>query len=67
MRSHHAHGAEQVNELEPVLTEIEHCRELGMRWYYLGLWVEDCSALRYKSGYHPHERLIGGQWVAQSR
>jgi arginine-tRNA-protein transferase len=46
-----------------VLKEIEHCRALGMRWYYLGLWVRDCSALRYKSGYHPHERLVRGAWV----
>lgn len=50
-----------------VLHEIEHCRGLGMRWYYLGLWVQDCSALRYKSGYHPHERLIRGRWVPQPR
>lgn len=50
-----------------VLHEIEHCRALGMRWYYLGLWVEDCGALKYKSGYHPHERLIRGRWVPQPR
>lgn len=50
-----------------VLREIEHCRSLGMRWYYLGLWVEDCDALRYKSSYHPHERLVRGKWVAQPR
>ncbi len=48
-----------------VLREIELCRQLGMRWYYLGLWVSDCAALRYKSGYHPHERFVRGQWVAQ--
>lgn len=46
-----------------VLHEIEHCRSLGLRWYYLGLWVEDCAALRYKSSYHPHERLVEGRWV----
>lgn len=50
-----------------VLWEIEHCRSLGMRWYYLGLWAQDCSALRYKSSYHPHERLIGGRWLPQAR
>ncbi|MDP2310147.1 MAG: arginyltransferase [Pseudomonadota bacterium] len=46
-----------------VLNEIEECRARGMRWYYLGLWVEDCKALRYKSGYHPHERFVRGRWV----
>jgi len=50
-----------------VLQEIEHCRALGIRWYYLGLWVQDCDALRYKSGYHPHERLVRGRWVPQAR
>lgn len=46
-----------------VLWELEHCRSLGMRWYYLGLWVADCAALRYKTNYLPHERLIRGRWV----
>jgi arginine-tRNA-protein transferase len=46
-----------------VLREIAHCREVGIRWYYLGLWVEDCDALRYKTGYFPHERLVHGRWV----
>jgi arginine-tRNA-protein transferase len=50
-----------------VLHEIEHCRALGMRWYYLGLWVEDCTALRYKSNYHPHERFVRGTWVSHPR
>lgn len=45
-----------------VLKEIELCRERGLRWYYLGLWVEDCTALRYKSAYFPHERLVRGRW-----
>lgn len=46
-----------------VLREIELCRTLGMRWYYLGLWASDATALRYKSGYYPHERLIRGVWT----
>lgn len=50
-----------------VLKEIEHCRALGIRWYYLGLWVNDCDALRYKTGYFPHERLVRGRWVRQER
>jgi arginine-tRNA-protein transferase len=45
-----------------VLHEIAWCAEQGIRWYYLGLWVRDCRALRYKTSYHPHERLIGGEW-----
>ena len=45
-----------------VIKEIQWCSELGMQWYYLGLWVEECRALRYKTGFVPHERLRGGAW-----
>jgi arginine-tRNA-protein transferase len=45
-----------------VLREIELCRELGMEWYYLGLYVEACDHLNYKAEYHPHQRRIGGVW-----
>lgn len=44
--------------------EIALCEELGLDWYYLGLWVEDCQSLAYKSQYLPHERLIDGVWRA---
>jgi arginyl-tRNA--protein-N-Asp/Glu arginylyltransferase len=46
-----------------VLYEVEWCRARGMHWYYLGLWVADCEALRYKTNYLPHERLVRGKWV----
>lgn len=46
-----------------VLHEAQWCRAMGMKWYYLGLWVADCEALRYKTNYLPHERLVGRQWV----
>jgi leucyl-tRNA---protein transferase len=45
-----------------VLREIELCRELGMEWYYLGLYVSDCSHLNYKAEYFPHQRRIDGVW-----
>jgi arginine-tRNA-protein transferase len=50
-----------------VVKEIELCRSWGMDYYYLGLWVEDCASLRYKSSYHPHERLKGGAWKTGER
>lgn len=46
-----------------VLREIEWCREVGLRWYYLGLYVEECQHLRYKASYWPHQRLVNGAWV----
>lgn len=45
-----------------VLREIELCRELGMEWYYLGLYVDGCAHLNYKAEYFPHQRRIGGVW-----
>lgn len=46
-----------------VVHEIELCAEWGLDWYYLGLWVEASTALRYKSGYYPHQRLRDGVWT----
>jgi len=42
--------------------ELALTAELGKRWYYLGLWVQDCPALAYKSAYHPHEKRRDGRW-----
>ena len=44
------------------LREIAWCREVGLSWYYLGLYVEDCQHLRYKASYWPHQRRINGAW-----
>ncbi len=46
-----------------VLHEIELCRERKIDYYYLGLWASDSQALKYKSNYYPHERLIGNTWT----
>jgi len=46
-----------------VLREIAWCAELGLDWYYLGLYVRDCVHLAYKGGYHPHQRRIAGVWT----
>jgi arginine-tRNA-protein transferase len=45
-----------------VLKEIALCKERGMKWYYLGLYVKDCRRLSYKAQYYPHERRIAGAW-----
>jgi arginine-tRNA-protein transferase len=47
-----------------VLAEIALCQKLGLRFYYLGLYVRDCKSLSYKASYRPHERLIDGNWIA---
>ena len=45
-----------------ILKQIALCRDWGLRYLYLGLYVADCRAMRYKARYLPHERLIEGRW-----
>lgn len=44
------------------LRELQICRELGIEWYYFGLYVGACSHLAYKATYFPHQRKSGGAW-----
>jgi len=47
-----------------VLREIECCREQGLPYYYLGLWVEGSKTMDYKARFRPNEILAGnGLWV----
>lgn len=45
-----------------ILRQIALCREWGLRYLYLGLYVAGCGSLAYKSSYLPHERLVEGEW-----
>jgi arginyl-tRNA--protein-N-Asp/Glu arginylyltransferase len=45
-----------------ILKQVALCRDWGLRYLYLGLYVADCRAMRYKARYRPHERLIEGRW-----
>ena len=44
------------------LFELLWMKEQGLRYYYLGLYVKDCSHLNYKSRFYPHQRRIKGGW-----
>ena len=46
-----------------ILWQIEQCRLLGLRYLYLGYWIEQCPSMSSKSRSHPVEQLINGQWV----
>lgn len=46
-----------------ILRQIERCRAEGLRYLYLGLFVDGCDALAYKARYLPHERLVDGKWT----
>ena len=45
-----------------ILTQLQLCKRWGLRYLYLGLYVEDCKAMAYKSSYLPHERRVGNAW-----
>jgi len=45
-----------------VLKQIGLCRQWGLRYLYLGLYVAGNRAMAYKARYLPHERLIDGAW-----
>lgn len=50
-----------------VLWEIEHCRRIGARYYYLGYYVAGSKTMAYKSRFQPNELLVGSDhWVAPS-
>ncbi len=38
-----------------VLREMEHARELGLCWYYLGYYVPGCSRMDYKDRFLPRQ------------
>ncbi len=46
-----------------VMWQIEQAKSLGMSYLYLGYWIEDSHKMNYKSSFHPHQRLISGEWV----
>jgi arginine-tRNA-protein transferase len=50
-----------------ILKQLELCRRWGLRWLYLGLYIEDCRKMVYKGRFLPHERLLGGRWVRFER
>ena len=36
---------------------LEHCRRLGVPFYYLGYWVQGSAAMEYKADFRPAEVL----------
>lgn len=50
-----------------ILKQLELCRILGLRYLYLGLYVEGSRNMQYKARFLPHERLIGETWQAFER
>jgi len=45
-----------------VLRQAELCRESRRQYLYLGFYVAGSRHMRYKATFHPHERLVQGEW-----
>lgn len=48
-----------------ILAEIEETRRRGLKYYYSGYYIEECSRMAYKGKFHPYELLINGEWVSE--
>ena len=47
-----------------ILWLVEHARELGLEYVYLGYWIEDTPKMSYKQRFRPLERLGPDGWAA---
>jgi leucyl-tRNA---protein transferase len=45
-----------------VLRQVEFCRQRSLRFLYLGFYIAESPHMAYKARFHPHQRLVGGQW-----
>lgn len=45
-----------------ILDHIEHARELGLEFVYMGYWVEGSPKMGYKADFSPIEVLDGDEW-----
>lgn len=45
-----------------ILFEIELTRRLGLKYLYLGYWIEQCRKMSYKTEYQPLEYFINNEW-----
>ena len=46
-----------------VLWQIEHAKQLNLKWLYLGYWIKASPKMNYKEHYRPLEMHQRGQWV----
>jgi leucyl-tRNA---protein transferase len=45
-----------------VLWEIAETKRQGLKYLYLGYWIEECRKMSYKNQYQPLEGFIDGEW-----
>ena len=45
-----------------VLTLVDQCRQWQIDHLYLGYWIKEVQAMRYKANFKPHQLLTDGSW-----
>jgi arginine-tRNA-protein transferase len=45
-----------------VLWQVEHARQLGLPYVYLGYWIQQSRKMAYKTRFQPIEGLLPGGW-----
>ncbi len=50
-----------------ILTLVNFCRSHHIMPLYLGYWIEQVKAMRYKSSFKPHEIMIDDHWYQRGR
>ncbi len=46
-----------------ILKQLQLCRRWGMRYLYLGLYVQGSAPMAYKAGFLPHQQRRDGRWI----
>ena len=46
-----------------ILSLVRLCRELEIGYLYLGYYIAETRAMRYKAAFKPHQLLLGEEWV----
>ena len=46
-----------------ILSQIEHARQTGRRWLYLGYWIKDSPKMAYKTEYRPLQLFRENRWM----
>jgi leucyl-tRNA---protein transferase len=48
-----------------ILWQIQQCRQLNLKWLYLGYWIEQSAKMAYKSNFTPAQYRYHGMWQQQ--
>ena len=43
--------------------QLDLCKKLGLRYLYLGYWIENSKKMSYKKSFRPLEVLVKYRWI----